>query len=160
MFFEEPGAAFARLRQALRPGARLGFVCWQPPEVNPWVHLPLSAVRKIAPEQPLPPLFDPGKPGPFAFSDPAFVRAVLRDAGFEAIEVEPREHHAPLGGAGTLDQAVDFTLELGPAARFVSEAEPALVPAMRAAVRDALSPLAGENGVVIAMRTLLVTARR
>jgi SAM-dependent methyltransferase len=159
MFFEDPVAAFANLRAALRPGGRLGFACWQAPERNPWVALPLDAARKIAPGQALPALLEPERPGPFFFSDPAFVERILSRAGFIEIAVEPRELDAPLGDARTLDEAVDFSLEIGPTARFVSEAEPALVPAMRAAVREALSAFVSERGVCVTMRMLLVTAR-
>jgi SAM-dependent methyltransferase len=160
MFFDDPLAAFANLRAALRPGGRLGFACWQAPELNPWVGLPLNAARRIAPRQPLPALLEPGRPGPFFLSDPAFVRDILQRAGFTAIAIEPREFSAPVGGARTLDEAVEFSLEIGPTARFVSEAEPALVPAMRAAVREALSAFDSEHGVCITMRMLLVTASR
>jgi SAM-dependent methyltransferase len=160
MFFDEPVAAFANLLAALRPGGRLGFASWQAPELNPWVGLPLNAARKIAPQQALPAVLEPERPGPFFFSDPAFVQQVLSRAGFTEIAIEPREFSAPLGGARTLDEAVEFSLEIGPTARFVSEADPALVPAMRAAVREALSAFDSERGVWIPMRTLTVTARR
>jgi SAM-dependent methyltransferase len=160
MFFEDPATAFANLRAALRPGGRLGFVCWQAPELNPWVGAPLSAAREIAPQQPLPAVLEPDRPGPFYFSDPAFVQRVLQRAGFAEIAIEPHEFSAAVGGARTLDEAVEFSLEIGPTARFVSEADPALVPAMRAAVRDALSQFESERGVWSAMRVLIVTASR
>jgi SAM-dependent methyltransferase len=160
MFFEDPVVAFTNLRAALRPGGRLGFVSWQAPELNPWVGLTLNAARKIAPQQALPALLEPGRPGPFFLADAAFVRRVLHRAGFTEIAIEPREVSGPVGGARTLDEAVEFSLEIGPTARFVSEADPALVPAMRAAVRDALSAFDSERGVWVAMRILIVTARR
>ena len=160
MFFDDPEAAFANLKAALRPGGRLGFVCWQAPELNPWVELPLNAVRRIAPQQPLPALLEPERPGPFFFSDPAFVKRVLQGAGFSEIAIEPHEFSTPVGGAGTIDEAVEYCLEIGPTARFVSEADPALIPAMRAAVHEALSVFESERGVWVAMRVLSVTARR
>ena len=35
MFFPQPIRAFAHLRQQLRPGGRLAFICWQPLPLNP-----------------------------------------------------------------------------------------------------------------------------
>ena len=35
MFFDDPAAAFANLRKALRRGGRLAFVCWRTREENP-----------------------------------------------------------------------------------------------------------------------------
>src|SRR5262249_9342980 len=43
MFFADPVAAFANLRQALRSDGRLAFVCWQPMPANPWMAVPLMA---------------------------------------------------------------------------------------------------------------------
>ncbi len=43
MFFADPRAAFANLRTALRPGARVAFVCWQALPLNPWMAVPLAA---------------------------------------------------------------------------------------------------------------------
>lgn len=159
MFFDDSVAAFSHLRRGMKPGGRLGFVCWQPLEKNPWVHRPLAAVRKILPDQPLPALLAPDKPGPFYFSDPEFVRGILASAGFEQIVIEPREFYVTLGGAKTLDEAVDYCLDLGPTARFVGEAPKERVPELRAAVREALSPLATDDGVFTQFLAYVVTAR-
>lgn len=159
MFFDDSVAAFSHLRSGMKPGGRLGFVCWQPMERNPWVRLPLDAVRKLLPDQPLPALLAPDKPGPFYFSEPEFVRGILASAGFEQIAIEAREFHVSLGGARTLDEAVDYCLELGPTARFVSEAPKEKVPELRAAVRESLVPLVTPDGVFTAFCAYVVTAR-
>jgi SAM-dependent methyltransferase len=159
MFFEDSVSAFRHLRASMRSGGRLGFVCWQALEKNPWVALPLRAVQAILPEQPLPALMTPGCPGPFYFSDPELVRRVLGEAGFEQIAIEAREFSVPLGGAKTLDEAVDFTLELGPTSRFVGDAPKDRVPELRAAVRAALAPLETERGIWSEFHAFVVTAR-
>jgi SAM-dependent methyltransferase len=158
MFFDDPVAAFSNLRAALRPGGRLGFVCWQAAELNPWATVPLAAARKIAPEQPPPALFEPGRAGPFYFAEAAFIRRVLEGAKFEGLAIEPREFVGRLGGALTLDEAVDFVFEIGPTARFFAEADPALSPAIRSAVREALASFVTEDGVKVPMRAWIVTA--
>ena len=160
MFFEEPVAAFTHLRETLVPNGRLGFVCWQPLEVNPWAHAPLGAVRSLRPEHPLVELLQPGKPGPFAFSDADLVRRILQSAGFANIDVTPDEMDVALGGARTLAEAVDYTLQIGPAARFIADAGLEADPRVRDALSEALAPYASERGVFVAARTLLVTAKR
>lgn len=159
MFFDDSVAAFTHLRNNMKPGGRLGFVCWQPLEKNPWVQRPLSAVQKLLPEQPLPALLTPEKPGPFYFSNAEFVRNILDSAGFERIAIEPREFTISLGGASTLDEAVEFTLELGPTARFIGDAPKERVPELQAAVREALAPFATEQGVFTPFHGFIVTAR-
>ena len=81
MFFAAPSAAFGNLRGALRANGRMCFVCWQPPQLNPWILLPMLAARPhLAPQ----PTLDPHAPGPFAFADASRVEGILRRAGFDA----------------------------------------------------------------------------
>src|SRR2546423_10023308 len=67
MFFDDPTAAFAHMRRALKPGARVAFVCWRGMAENDWVRLPMGAMEGI-----LPPTAPPGPEGsgPFSFGDP------------------------------------------------------------------------------------------
>jgi SAM-dependent methyltransferase len=84
MFFEDPGAAFANLRRALRPGARFSAVVWGPWQENEWVTLPLRALREDVADAP-----DPAKgPGPFALGDAARLTALLEGAGFERVRAD------------------------------------------------------------------------
>ena len=83
MFFADPVAAFANLRRALRPGGRLVLLVWQPRSANPW----LTDVLTVLGAPALPP--DEG-PSPFGLSDPVRTEAILRDAGFTDVAVEPR----------------------------------------------------------------------
>jgi SAM-dependent methyltransferase len=141
MFFEDPVAAFRNLRRSLVPGGRLAFVCWQAIKLNPWMLVPTQAVAQVLP-MPQPPA--PGAPGPFAFADPARVRALLEDAGFAKVAIEPL-----LGASrrGSLDEAVEFALVVGPAAAALHEAGEAARPRAEAAVRAALAPFATPSGV-------------
>jgi SAM-dependent methyltransferase len=159
MFFEDSVSAFRHVRASMKSGGRLGFVCWQALDKNPWVALPLRAVQALLPEQPLPALMTPGRPGPFYFSDADFARGVLEGAGFEQVEVAAREFFVPLGGAKTLDEAVEFTLELGPTSRFIGDAPKDRVPELREAVRTALAPLESERGMWCPFHAFVVTAR-
>jgi SAM-dependent methyltransferase len=82
MFFEDPAAAFANLRSALRPGARMAVAVWGPWQQNEWVTIPLEVLRR---QMPAP---DPARgPGPFALADPDALARLLADAGFERVSV-------------------------------------------------------------------------
>ena len=79
MFFGDPVAAFAHMRRAARPGARMAFVCWRPLTENPWMEVPM---RAVAPHVPPRPKADPRAPGMFAFADPERVSQALTAAGW------------------------------------------------------------------------------
>ena len=153
MFFADPTAAFANIRKSLKPGGRLAFVCWRAFEENLWMKAPLDAALGLF--DPLPPA-DPLAPGPFAFADPERIRAVLTGAGFAAITVTP--HDQPIGG-GTLDEAVLLGLKVGPLAALLRE-HPQKQDAAAEAVRRALAPFDGPNGVLLPSATWIVTARQ
>lgn len=93
MFFDDPEAAFARLRAALAPGGRMLFAAWSEARHNPW----FGEARAVAVDHlGAPPAGDPDAPGPMAFRDPARVQAILAAAGWRDITVEPVDlslHH-------------------------------------------------------------------
>jgi ubiquinone/menaquinone biosynthesis C-methylase UbiE len=159
MFFDDAAAAFRNLRAAVRSGGRLGFVCWQPLEKNPWAALPLAAVMRLLPPSAMPDMLRAGRPGPFSFGDPAHVRAILEDSGWKDVSTEPLEMPLHIGGAATLDEAVAYSLQIGPAARAMADAPRDLEPALAAALRDALAPFASARGVFVDGAVWIVTAR-
>jgi SAM-dependent methyltransferase len=160
MYFDDARAAFANLRRAARAGGRLGFVCWQELARNPWALRPLEAVRRLLPPGPPPDLLAEGRPGPFSLADPARLRAILTDAGWRIVELAPVEMPLHLGGAATLDEAVAYSLQIGPAARTIAEAPPELRPALETALREALAPFASARGVWLDGAAYVVTAKR
>ena len=77
-------ATLARLRDTLVSGGRIAIAAWAPPEANPWIGIPLDALRAegVAVD------VDPSRPGIFQCSeDGALARALLR-AGFQAVDQE------------------------------------------------------------------------
>jgi ubiquinone/menaquinone biosynthesis C-methylase UbiE len=159
MFFDDARAAFRNLRAAARPGGRLSFVCWQDLAKNPWAARPLEAVMRLLPESAMPDMLREGRPGPFFLSDPARVRAILGDAGWKDVSLEPVEMPLHLAGAATVDEAVDYSLQIGPAARAMAEAPDALKPELEAALREALAPFASARGVFMNGAAFVVGAR-
>jgi hypothetical protein len=153
MFFDDPTAAFANLRRALKPGGRLAFLCWRAMAENPVMTLPMMAAAKHIPASPPPP---PGAPGPFAFADADRVRTILAGAGFSDIAVTPQDMTA---GGQTLERALTISLRLGPLGAFLRET-PQARPAVEADVHAALQEQVGADGLVrLASATWIVTAR-
>jgi len=159
MFFDDHRAAFRNLRGAARSGGRLSFVCWQEMAKNPWASLPLEAVMRLLPASAMPDMLREGRPGPFFMSDPARVRAILGDAGWTDVSIEPVEMPLHLGGAATLDEVVEYSLQIGPAARATTDAPETLKPALAAALREAFAPFASPRGVFIDGAAFVVVAR-
>jgi SAM-dependent methyltransferase len=159
MFFDDPRAAFHNLRGAARPGGRLSFVCWQELAKNPWAARPLEAVMRHLPASAMPDLYHAGRPGPFFLSDPARVRAILGEAGWSDVSLEPVERSLSYGGCATLDEAVAYSLQIGPAARATADAPEALKPALELALREALAPFADARGVFMNGAAFVVRAR-
>lgn len=80
MFFPDPVAAFTNIRRSTARGASLTFMCWQDGHRNPIFTLGTSTLMTALDQPPLRP--EPRSPGPVAFADPDYLRAVLTDSGW------------------------------------------------------------------------------
>ena len=156
MFFDDPPAAFANLRRALRPGGRFAAVVWAPARQNAWVEVPLRVVTAYLP--PPPPT---SGPGPFSLSDPALLEQLLAGAGFSRPRVTPLSLPYPSGA--TVEAAARLLLQLGPSAailRDAGEATERLRPVIEADLRAALVPFATPRGIELPAMALVATASR
>ncbi len=157
MFFDDPVSAFRALRNALRPGGRLAFACWQPLAVNDWMGLPAAAVRPLVGAQPPD---EPDAPGPFAFARADRVRAILDAAGFVNAAIRPEAIQLRLGGAHELAAATDFAAQVGPAAAMLATAtDPGVAARGRAAIAACLASHAKADGIVLDGAIWIVTAQ-
>jgi SAM-dependent methyltransferase len=157
MFFDDPPAAFANIRSALRDGGRATFVVWQEALANEWRSVPGAAVIEHVG---LPETNDPESPGPFALADPDRTRNLFTQAGFRELTIEPFESSMLLGGRGTLDEAVDFLANTGIGKGLLEDAEPQAAASALAAIHGALEPFVSDEGVRIGSAAWVVSARR
>jgi SAM-dependent methyltransferase len=156
MFFDDPAAAFRNLRTALRTTGRLCFICWQELAKNDWARVPLMAALQHVPPPPPP---APHAPGPFAFADPDRVRHILTHADFSDISLETHQAALSLGGAITVDDATDFSLEIGPVGTLLRTADAETRARVASSIREALRPYAGPSGVRLNGTMWIVFAR-
>src|SRR5262249_5327712 len=144
MFFVDPVQAFTNLARALRSGGRVSFVCWQALERNPWMAVPMAAAARAITFPPRP---GPEAPGPFSFADRHRVRRILGEAGLAGVTLEGCETMLAVGGKGTLDDTVEFLVEMGPIGAALRDAGPSHRPSVVAAVTQAIAPFQGMQGL-------------
>jgi len=144
MFFEDPTAAFANIRRAIKPGGRLAFVCWRAPQENPYLTAAMVAARDMLPPGP-PPV--PHAPGPFGLADGERTRKIIQDAGFSDVAVEALDQDI---GGEDLEASVAQALRMGPlgSALRESDADEATRARVAAAVREAYRVHVNAAGVV------------
>ena len=136
MFFGNPVAAFAHMRRAASPGARMAFVCWRPITENPWMELPLHAVYRHVPRRPKP---DPQAPGMFAFADSQRVFQVLTAAGWAPPRLDKLDLDLDIAAGRGLEEAVDQSTQIG-AVNSALRGQPAeTVAAAIVSIREALA---------------------
>jgi SAM-dependent methyltransferase len=152
MFFSDPPAAFANIAAALRPGARLVSLVWQPRPDNEWARAIDAALGDAAP--PPPPDGDA-----FSLGDAEATARILEGAGFDDVRFE--DVHEPVLYGHDLDAALEFIrgfqdtttalagLSADEAARTVGR------------LRETLAAhYSDERGVALDSRSWLITARR
>lgn len=156
MFFADPALSFANMRKALRPSGRLAFACWREPRENPFFMAPLQAAYKHVPKLPQQ---GPDDPGPFAFASEARVRRILGEAGFTGIQMEPCPLSLDAAIGRGLDGAVQGALEIGPVSRALEGQPEHLRVAAANSIREALTPFAKGDAVLLPASVWIVTAR-
>ena len=156
MFFDDPVSAMANIGGGLRDGARLVFVCWQALARNPWMKVPIDAVLPLVPT---PPPVVPNAPGPYAFADRDRVHGILTAAGFRDVAIDPMEGKLVLGGTASVDAAVTFATQTGALRGLLGQADDLTRANAVKAVRAAVEPYVGTEGVCLDSAAWVVHAR-
>lgn len=160
MFFANPVVALRNVREALEPGALLNSIVWRRKLDNVFMHAAEQVVEEYLdePEDPEAPRCGPG---PFSMANADTVSDVLLHAGYEDVRLIRRDFPYKIGN--DLDQAVEFNMNLGPAAEVlrgwgsrVDEIRPKIADDLR----TALSEFVTGDGTVVARASIWnVTAR-
>jgi len=132
MFFDDPIAAFARLRCAVTADAHLVFSCFRDVTHNPWAIETATAVTGAAPQKP------GTSPGPFAFANADHVRSILQASGWTGDARAVDYSYRAGEGAEAVDEALAFFSRIGPAATQLRGLDDAAREAGRERLRDAL----------------------
>ena len=147
MFFADPVAAFARMRAACRPGARLAFACWRAAADNPAFAVPIAAVAPLltpgvtTDRYATTPTADPHSPGPLAFADSERTLRLITEAGWRDAAAVAGEVNTVVGRGDTaLADAVRLLARIGPAAAAVKELGKEARPIIRERLASALAP--------------------
>ena len=156
-FFEDPPAAMANLRRALRPGGRAVFVAWRDAARNQWASVPRTF---IAPGLP-----GPGPrtgPGPFAWADPGVFRPLLAAAGFTEITETAHDYIAEIGTGDDPDpvrRATAFMTRIGPLAARLRHAPAGAMAEAEAFLERRLARFVHDGAVRLMASTWVIEAR-
>ena len=136
MFFGDPVGAFAHMRRAANPGARMAFVCWRSLAENPWMEVPMNAVSRHLPPRPKP---IPNAPGMFAFADPRRVLEVLTAAGWAPPRLEQLDLDLDIAAGRGLEEAVVQSTQIGAINSWLRNQPAEVVSAATASLRNVLA---------------------
>jgi SAM-dependent methyltransferase len=154
MFFDDPGAAFANIRRALRPGGRLVMMVWQAPEHNAWE----VAIRQSLAEPGQAVAASPGGPDPFSLADPAALTGILEAARFTDIAFT--DVCEPVYYGPDVATALDWVRGFTSTSQALERLDPAAAAGAVRRLREALAAHRRDDGVWFDSRAWIVTARR
>lgn len=153
MFFHNPAEAFANLRAACKPGARIVAITWREPRENPWVMVPVSVAKEFVELPGRPP---PGAPGQFQWADPGAGQAWLEAAGWSDIAHERLD--VTLAFPGPPRDVAHFLIQMGPAAALLLEQGNDVLGAAEAKLGDVLADHVRDGVVALGAACWIVTA--
>ncbi|MFZ5718370.1 MAG: class I SAM-dependent methyltransferase [Pseudomonadota bacterium] len=152
MFFEDPAAAFANIRRAVRPDGTLTFVAWRSPAENPFM---ISAALAAAPFLPAMAPPEPNAPGQFGFADGDRVLRILQTAGWREAKVAALDLRCEVAEADLMT----YVTRMGPAGAVLRDADAATRAKVTEALETAFRPFVREGAAQFTAACWLVTAR-
>ena len=152
MFFDDPAAAFANLRKAMRHGGRLAFLCWRTRDENPVFTTGLAEAAAVLGLREL-----PGPSVAFSLAGTGRVRALLSGAGFGGIEFAEADEPMLIGR--DVDDVLEYERASPTATEILTGLSPEQAAELTRQVRDRLAAYASPDGVTMPGAAWLVTAQ-
>jgi SAM-dependent methyltransferase len=152
MFFDDPAAAFGNLRQALRRGGRLAFLCWRTRDENPFFTLGYAEAAAALGRRER-----RGPDAAFSLADPGRVGPLLSGAGFGGVDFVAADEPMLIGR--DVDDVLDYERTFTSAGEVLGGLSPAQADELTSQVRDRLARYASPDGVTIPAAAWLVTAQ-
>ncbi len=144
MFFGDTVSAFAHMRRAAGPGARMAILSWRSLPENPWMQVPMNAVAQHLPPRPPP---APHAPGMFAFADPERVTDVLTASGWAAPRLERLDMDLDFAAGRGLEEAVVQSTQIGAVNSWLRSQPVEVIAAAVESIREALVPYSEGDSV-------------
>ncbi len=152
MFFDDPAAAFANLRKALRCGGRLAFLCWRTREENPVFTTGFADAAAALGFREL-----PGPSAAFSLAETARAGALLSGAGFGGIAFATVDEPMLIGRDA--DDVLAYEGASPGATEVLAGLSTAQAAELTSQVRDRLARYASPGGVTMPGAAWLVTAQ-
>jgi SAM-dependent methyltransferase len=154
MFFAEPRVALQELRRVLRTRARACFLAWGPFD-HPYWQSTMGVVHRHVGG----PLLAPDGPNPFRFSEPGSLSAVLRSAGFNAVEEQTKT--LPWSWPGPVEEVWEQAQAVAVPFRPMLERVPAEKwPEIHAAVHDAVRQYSDGETIAFGASVVLASGKK
>ncbi len=151
MFFDDPAAAFANLRKALRRGGRLAFLCWRTRDENPFFTIGFAEAAAALGLREM-----PGPEAAFSLAGTGRAGALLSGAGFGGIEFAKADEPMLIGP--DVDDVLEYERTFSGASEVLAGLSPAQAAELTRQVRDRLVAYASPAGVTMPGAAWLVTA--
>ena len=151
MFFNDPAAAFANLRRALRRGGRLAFVCWRTRAENPAFTTGFAEAAGILGLREM-----PAPAAAFSLASAGRTGALLSSAGFGDIGFARADE--PMLVGTDVDDALEYERGSPTAAEILTGLSPAQADELTRLVRARMTAYASPGGVTMPGAAWLVTA--
>jgi SAM-dependent methyltransferase len=152
MFFDDPAAAFANLRKALRRGGRLAFLCWRARDENPFFTIGFAEAAAVLGLREL-----TGPAAAFSLADSGRVGALLSGAGFGGVEFAKADEPMLIGR--DVADVLEYERASPGATEILAGLSPAQAAGLARQVRDGLVAYASPAGVIMPGAAWLVTAQ-
>jgi len=152
MFFDDPVAAFANLRQATRSGGRLHVVVWRSAEENPFMTAAEHAARPLLPGLPV---RQTDEAGQFGFAREGRVRDIVTRAGWRDVRMEPVDVPCRFPES----ELIGYLSRMGPVGRALDSVDTVTREGVISKVRTAFNAFVSGESVSFRAACWLVSAQ-